>query len=83
MTHATVINCTNLFKVRCPMQWDAFIRTGRGDVRFCAHCQKMVYLCETPEAVARARAEGRCMAVPVETGGSGGLGYTVGIPSIG
>jgi len=80
MTHATVINCTNLFKVRCPMQWDAFIRTGRGDVRFCAHCQKMVYLCETPEAVALASKEGRCMAVPTVDAGPGYPAHFVGIP---
>jgi len=82
MTHATVINCTKLFKVRCPMQWRAFIQTGRDDVRFCGSCQKMAYLCETLEAIAQAHAQSRCIAVPVGDEGPGIERHFVGIPSM-
>ncbi|MGH8616917.1 MAG: hypothetical protein ACREUW_04450 [Burkholderiales bacterium] len=82
MTHATVINCTKLFKIRCPMQWDAFIQTGREDVHFCWRCQKMVYLCETPEAIAEAHSQNRCVAVPVADEGPGIERHFVGIPSM-
>ena len=56
---------------RCRARWDK-LEPVQGDstIRFCAACERSVYLCQTDEDLAKHRALGRCVALAVlEVGG--------------
>lgn len=51
---------------RCRARWEK-LEPVRGDlaIRFCAACERSVYLCQTAEDLARHSALGRCVALEV------------------
>lgn len=50
----------------CRARWDK-LEPVQGDstIRFCAACERSVYLCQTDEDLAKHRALGRCVALAV------------------
>jgi hypothetical protein len=63
-----LLNCTKLFKFRCPRTWDSLDETEEDNVRFCNSCQKNVHLCTTPEDIKRYT--GTCIAIHLDADGN-------------
>ena len=56
-------DCPLEFRLECPRKWLELYPTARPDVRFCASCDRDIYLCKDEnEAIEHARL-GRCIAV--------------------
>lgn len=62
-----ILNCTKLFKFRCPRKWESLEETAEENVRFCKSCQKNVRLCTTPEDIKRYT--GTCVAIFLDADG--------------
>ena len=61
-TSRTIRNCLPVFRVVCPLQWEALAPTDDPCVRHCGQCDRRVYYCTTDaETVAHAEA-GHCIA---------------------
>ena len=58
-----LLNCTKLFKFRCPKTWSSLEGKPGDRVRFCQSCKKNVYLCQTPEEVRTQAQIGACIAI--------------------
>lgn len=58
-----ILNCTKLFKFRCPKNWSSMEGKQGDRVRYCQSCKKNVYLCETPEEVHIQAQIGACIAI--------------------
>jgi len=56
--------CT--FEFVCPRTWDALACTNIETIRFCAACERHVYLSRSKEEASENARQGRCVAVPVE-----------------
>jgi hypothetical protein len=62
-TPVPIENCRAWFKFLCPKTWSQFDRTELVDVRFCPHCRRNVYLCDSLESVEEHRASGDCICI--------------------
>lgn len=61
-TTRTIRNCSEIFRVGCPKQWEELAPTDNPGVRFCGQCEQHVYFCETDsETIAHARLD-HCIA---------------------
>lgn len=55
---------------RCRARWER-LEPVQGDpaIRFCATCERSVFLCQTDEELNQHSALGRCVALEIPTGG--------------
>src|ERR1035441_1630033 len=44
-------NCSELFRLVCPLSWDQLQRTEETNVRLCGLCKKNVYFCTSVEEI--------------------------------
>jgi len=61
----SIDNCSELFRLVCPLSWDKLQRTDDDTVRYCEVCKKNVYLCTSPEQVQAHSFANDCIAVHV------------------
>ncbi|MGE3805296.1 MAG: hypothetical protein AB7K24_11545 [Gemmataceae bacterium] len=62
-TPLPIENCRAWFKFLCPKTWGQLERTELIDVRYCGHCRRNVYLCDSMAALEEHRARGDCICV--------------------
>jgi hypothetical protein len=61
--------------MRCRARWERLEKVqGDPAIRFCATCERAVYLCRTDEDFARNSALGRCVALEVPNFGVAHIG---------
>ena len=59
-------NCSELFRLVCPLSWDQLQRTEDTNVRSCEVCKRSVYLCASLEEVQSHSLANDCIAVCVK-----------------
>lgn len=77
-------NCRVRFRKVCPETWERLSSTSDREMRFCATCNREVFLCETDaEALEHAQA-GHCIAKPMldSSGPAGARAMLVGMPEV-
>jgi len=76
-----LLNCTKLFKFRCPKTWSSLEGKQGDTVRFCKSCKKNVYLCQTPEEIYSRAQIGSCIAIVAKERIDGPVADYMGEPS--
>ena len=61
-------NCSELFRLVCPLSWDQLQRTEETNVRLCGLCKKNVYFCTSVEEIQSHSLAEDCIAVCVKRG---------------
>ena len=58
----TIRNCSENFKVTCPLLWENLKPTESKNVRYCNGCEQRVYFCENDEETLSHALQNHCVA---------------------